>query len=112
MKILPAIDLQDGKCVRLYQGDFDKRTEYSKDAAGVARDFQAMGFNNLHIVDLDGARHGKQKNREIVSAIASESSLVIQLGGGIRGREQLQNGWQPAYRAVSSEALRLAIQRK
>ncbi len=87
MKILPAIDLQDGQCVRLYQGDFDKRTGYSKDPAGVARDFQAMGFNNLHIVDLDGARYGKQKNREIVSAIASESNLVIQLGGGIRSRE-------------------------
>ena len=87
MIIIPAIDLQGGKCVRLFQGDFDKRTEYSNDPVGVARDFQAMGFDNLHIVDLDGARLGKQKNREIVSAIASESDLAIQLGGGMRGRE-------------------------
>ncbi len=87
MKIIPAIDLQDGKCVRLFQGDFDKRTEYSNDPTAVARDFQAMGFDNLHIVDLDGAKLGQQENRDIVSAIASESELVIQLGGGIRDIE-------------------------
>jgi phosphoribosylformimino-5-aminoimidazole carboxamide ribotide isomerase len=84
MKIIPAIDLQDGACVRLYQGDFDRRTEYSDDPTAVARDFQAMGFEHLHIIDLDGAKLGEQKNRGIVAAIAMESDLDIQLGGGIR----------------------------
>lgn len=87
MKIIPALDLQDGQCVRLFQGDFDKRTEYSNDPLGVARGFQAMGFEDLHIVDLDGARRGEQKNREILAAIASETDMAIQLGGGIRGRK-------------------------
>jgi phosphoribosylformimino-5-aminoimidazole carboxamide ribotide isomerase len=87
MKIIPAIDLQGGACVRLYQGDFDKRTEYSKDPTAVARDFQAKGFEYLHLVDLDGAKHGEQKNRAIVAAIAMESDLEIQLGGGIRDRQ-------------------------
>jgi phosphoribosylformimino-5-aminoimidazole carboxamide ribotide isomerase len=87
MKIIPAIDLQDGACVRLYQGDFDKRTEYSNDPTAVARDFQAMGFEHLHIVDLDGARLGEQKNRAIVATIAVDADLEIQLGGGIRDRQ-------------------------
>ncbi len=87
MRIIPAIDLQDGQCVRLFQGDFDKRTEYGNDPVDVARDFQALGFDNLHIVDLDGARLGKQINREIVSAIMSAADLDIQLGGGIRSSE-------------------------
>jgi len=89
MKIIPAIDLQDGACVRLYQGDFDKRTEYSNDPTAVARDFQAMGFEHLHIIDLDGAKLGEQKNRRIVAAIAMESDLDIQLGGGIRDRQTI-----------------------
>lgn len=91
MKIIPAIDLQDGKCVRLLQGDFGKRTEYSDDPAAVAREFQAMGFDSLHLVDLDGARLGTQENRHIVAAIASESDLVIQLGGGIRDKTTISN---------------------
>lgn len=91
MRIIPAIDLQDGKCVRLYQGDFDKRTEYSSEPTAVARSFKAMGFHDLHIVDLDGAKLGQQRNRDIVSAIASESNLYIQLGGGIRDREIVSN---------------------
>ena len=91
MKIIPAIDLQDGKCVRLFQGDFDKRTDYSNDPAAVARRFQTMGFENLHIVDLDGARLGRQKNQQIIAAISAESELVIQLGGGIRDRETISD---------------------
>jgi phosphoribosylformimino-5-aminoimidazole carboxamide ribotide isomerase len=84
MKVIPAIDLKDGKCVRLYQGDFENRTDYSSDPISIARNYQAMGFDNLHIVDLDGAMLGEQQNRNIVAAIASESDSTIQLGGGIR----------------------------
>jgi phosphoribosylformimino-5-aminoimidazole carboxamide ribotide isomerase len=84
MIVIPAIDLQDGKCVRLLQGDFDRSTEYSSDPAEIGRQFSALAATTLHIVDLDGARYGEQRNRDIVTAIAQESQLEIQLGGGIR----------------------------
>jgi phosphoribosylformimino-5-aminoimidazole carboxamide ribotide isomerase len=86
MKIIPAIDLKDGKCVRLFKGDFEKTTEYSDDPVAVSREFSALDVQDLHIVDLDGARSGEQQNRAIVQAIAAESGLAIQLGGGIRDR--------------------------
>ena len=86
MNIIPAIDLKDGKCVRLFQGDFAKTTEYSRDPAAIGRRFSALTVKNLHIVDLDGARSGSQQNADIVTAIAGESGLEIQLGGGIRNR--------------------------
>jgi len=96
MRIIPAIDLKDGKCVRLLQGDFERTTEYSGDPASVGRQFSALDVEDLHIVDLDGARTGTQENRAIVVEIASQSGLRIQLGGGIRTREDvagwLQNG--------------------
>lgn len=86
MRVIPAIDLQGGKCVRLLKGDFDKTTEYSDDPVEVARQFAKMQTSDLHVVDLDGARSGAQANHAIVAAIANESSLEVQLGGGIRDR--------------------------
>ena len=84
MNVIPAIDLKDGKCVRLYQGDFEKTTEYSSDPAEIARQFTSFAATDLHIVDLDGARSGTQRNREIIAEITNESQLAVQLGGGIR----------------------------
>lgn len=84
MKIVPAIDLKNGRCVRLYQGDFDRVTDYSDDPAAVARRFSGMGFDYLHVVDLDGAQLGSQSNQESVRAIHAASSMSVQLGGGIR----------------------------
>ncbi len=89
MRIIPAIDLKDGKCVRLFKGDFDKTTEYSSDPAAVGRRFSALAVEDLHIVDLDGARTGEQANQLIVAEIAAESGLKIQLGGGIRSRDDV-----------------------
>lgn len=89
MRIIPAIDLKGGKCVRLYKGDFEKTTEYSNDPVEVGRRFSALDVENLHVVDLDGARSGKQLNRSIVQAIAAETDLQIQLGGGIRDRAKV-----------------------
>lgn len=86
MRVIPAIDLKGGKCVRLFKGDFAQTTEYSDDPVAVARRFAQMQTSDLHIVDLDGARSGDQENHAIVAAIASESELAIQLGGGIRDR--------------------------
>jgi len=87
MRIIPAIDLKGGKCVRLLQGDFDKATEYSNDPVAVARRFSALDVQDLHIVDLDGARTGRQEHRKIVKAVAVASGLDVQLGGGIRDHE-------------------------
>jgi len=90
MKIIPAIDLKDGKCVRLWQGDFEKTTEYSSDPAEIANQFAALAASDLHLVDLDGARYGEQRNEAIVTAIAATSKLDIQLGGGIRDSETVE----------------------
>lgn len=95
MQVIPAIDLKDGKCVRLFQGDFDQRTDYGDDPIEFARKYQAIGFTDLHIVDLDGAQSGWQRNRDIISAIVAESRLTIQLGGGIRNTETVA-GWLEA----------------
>lgn len=86
MNVIPAIDLRGGRCVRLFQGEFDRETEYSRDPAGVARRFANLGVQDLHIVDLDGARGGQQRNQAIVKTIAAGSPLSVQLGGGIRDR--------------------------
>jgi phosphoribosylformimino-5-aminoimidazole carboxamide ribotide isomerase len=91
VKVIPAIDLQNGKGVRLYKGDFEKTTEYSDDPAAVARQFAELQANDLHIVDLDGARSGTQANRDIVKAIAMETEMSVQLGGGIRDRKTLSD---------------------
>ena len=77
--------------MRLYKGEFDKTTEYSSDPASVGRRFSALDVEDLHIVDLDGARTGMQENRDIVAEIASQSGLALQLGGGIREREDVAN---------------------
>ena len=89
MNIIPAIDLKDGNCVRLLKGDFDKTTEYSNDPAAIGRRFSALAVRHLHIVDLDGARSGTQQNAEIVAAIANQTELEVQLGGGIRTRDDV-----------------------
>lgn len=91
MKIIPAIDLKDGKCVRLLKGDFDRVTEYSDDPVSVARSFREFATTDLHIVDLDGARTGRQDNREVIAQIAAATELAIQLGGGIRDRATVES---------------------
>ena len=90
MLVIPAIDLKDGKCVRLFKGDFDRVTEYSTDPLAVAQRFAELDVSDLHIVDLDGARSGTQAHAAIVRRIAQESRLSVQLGGGIRQREDVE----------------------
>ncbi len=95
MNVIPAIDLQGGKCVRLFQGDFSQTTEYSDDPAAVARQFAELGTTDLHVVDLDGARSGTQENRSIIATIAAESDLTVQVGGGIRDKKTIEK-WMAA----------------
>ena len=96
MKIIPAIDLHDGKCVRLYKGDFGKVTHYSDQPLEIARTYAALSVDDLHVVDLDGARTGSQMNARVVREICAETPLDVQLGGGIREDERvrywLENG--------------------
>lgn len=91
MHVIPAIDLRDGLCVRLYQGDFQRCTTYSLEPEELASELQERGFRFLHIVDLDGAKSGEQANRELVQRIAKNSALSIQLGGGIRDAKRIEN---------------------
>lgn len=90
MIIFPAIDIKDGKVVRLFQGKFDEVTEYSGDPVVVAQKWQQAGAHWLHVVDLDGAKTGTMHNRDIIIRIAKEISIPIQVGGGIRSREDIQ----------------------
>ena len=90
MIIYPAIDLYEGKAVRLKQGDYTQMTVYSDDPVSVARGFKKAGATALHIIDLEGARDGKPANHEIIKQIASESGMLIQVGGGIRTPETIE----------------------
>lgn len=89
MQIIPAIDLIDGKCVRLTQGDYAQKKIYNEDPAEVAKQFEAIGIKRLHLVDLDGARTGKITNLKVLEKIAAETSLQIDFGGGIKKEEDL-----------------------
>lgn len=84
MLIFPAIDLYEGRAVRLYKGDYVKMTVYSEDPAAVARDFAAQGARQMHTVDLEGARDGGTPNLGIIERIAKETGLFVECGGGLR----------------------------
>ena len=92
MRLLPAIDLKDGRCVRLLRGDFAHETAYSVAPLELARKFEAMGADWLHVVDLDGARDGRAdpSNRALIAQLARESRLKLQVGGGLRTRADVE----------------------
>jgi phosphoribosylformimino-5-aminoimidazole carboxamide ribotide isomerase len=91
VNVIPAIDLRQGQCVRLFQGDFDRQTNYSDDPVALAASFKNIGFSDLHIVDLDGARSGRQENQQIIRNIIDRCDMTIQIGGGIRTESQLES---------------------
>ena len=90
MKIFPAIDIKDKKCVRLIKGDFDNKTEYKMSPVEQAGKYKDHGFKNLHIVDLDGALSGEIVNLDIIQEIVKKSDLKIEVGGGVRNIESIQ----------------------
>ena len=90
MKIFPAIDIKDKKCVRLIKGDFDNKTEYEMSPVEQAEKYKDHGFKNLHIVDLDGALNGETVNLDIIEEIVSKFDLKIEIGGGIRNFESIK----------------------
>jgi len=90
MEIIPAIDLIDGKCVRLTEGDFKQKTIYNESPLEVAKQFENAGIKRLHLVDLDGARAGKVQNWKVLESISRETGLVIDFGGGIKTAEEVE----------------------
>jgi phosphoribosylformimino-5-aminoimidazole carboxamide ribotide isomerase len=90
MEIIPAIDLIDGKCVRLTEGDYAQKKVYHEDPLEVARSFEDAGLKRLHLVDLDGARLGAVQNWKVLERIASKTSLVVDFGGGIKTEEDVK----------------------
>ncbi|MFQ5925219.1 MAG: 1-(5-phosphoribosyl)-5-[(5-phosphoribosylamino)methylideneamino]imidazole-4-carboxamide isomerase, partial [Dehalococcoidia bacterium] len=90
MEIIPAIDLRQGKCVRLYQGDYGRETVFSEDPLGVARHWQSLGAPRLHIVDLDGAYEGELCHAFLVEEMVRSVQIPLQLGGGLRRLEAVE----------------------
>lgn len=101
IKIIPAIDIINGHCVRLSQGDYQRITDYSESPAAMAEKFEALGFKRLHVVDLDGARSGKVINIKALKEITSRTNLIVDFGGGIKSEEDLKNVFEAGASAVS-----------
>ncbi len=108
MQVIPAIDLVEGKCVRLYQGDFAQKTVYSSDPVEQARSFASAGFSRLHVVDLEGARDGGGRNRPSIQRILQSIDIPVQLGGGIRASEDVLQllDWGISYMILGTVVLR------
>jgi phosphoribosylformimino-5-aminoimidazole carboxamide ribotide isomerase len=90
MKIFPAIDIKDKKCVRLIKGDFENKTEYETSPIDQAKKYQDYGFKDLHIVDLDGALTGRTVNLDIIQEVVSKHDLKIEIGGGVRTLDSIK----------------------
>lgn len=108
MEIIPAIDIIDGKCVRLTQGDYAQKTIYNENPLEVAKEFEAAGLKRLHLVDLDGAKEGTVKNWAVLQNIAASTSLSIDFGGGIKQDKDLKIVFESgaAYATIGSLAVK------
>ena len=90
MLVVPAIDLKDNRCVRLYQGDYTKETVYGDDPVAIARGFEAAGAELIHVIDLSGAKEGRAVHQELICEIARAVSVPLEVGGGIRDLETME----------------------
>jgi len=93
IELIPAIDIIDGQCVRLTKGDYDQKTVYRDSPAEVAREFEALGFRRLHVVDLDGAKSKHIVNEAVLQAITTQTNLVVDFGGGIKTDEDIEKAF-------------------
>jgi phosphoribosylformimino-5-aminoimidazole carboxamide ribotide isomerase len=91
MEIIPAVDIRGGRCVRLYQGDFQRETVFGDDPVAVARSWQDAGATRLHVVDLDGAREGRPANAQVIRRLIQAVSIPVQVGGGLRDRQSIDS---------------------
>src|SRR3970282_723027 len=100
MELIPAIDIRDGRCVRLLKGDFDRETRYDVDPTELASKYRDLGARWLHVVDLDGAAKGQPENLALIDRIKNACDLKIQFGGGIRDRGSLERALAVVDRVV------------
>ncbi len=105
MKIIPAIDIIDGKCVRLVKGDYNRLTVYADDPLEVAKRFEDHGIRYLHLVDLDGARTGKVVNAGVLEKIATHTSLHIDFGGGVKSDADIQTVFDSGASQVTAGSM-------
>ncbi|MCB9290873.1 MAG: 1-(5-phosphoribosyl)-5-[(5-phosphoribosylamino)methylideneamino]imidazole-4-carboxamide isomerase [Lewinellaceae bacterium] len=101
MEIIPAIDLIDGKCVRLTEGDYTQKKVYNEDPLEVAKEFEAHGIRRLHLVDLDGARAQHIVNHKVLERIATHTNLLIDFGGGLKSDEDVRIAFESGARQVT-----------
>ena len=101
IELIPAIDLIEGKCVRLTKGDYDQKTIYNNNPVEVAREFERLGFSRLHVVDLDGAKSRHIVNDHVLRAITSETSLTVDFGGGIKTQADIEKAFEAGAAMVT-----------
>ena len=107
MRIIPAIDLIDGKCVRLTKGDYSTKKVYNEDPVEVAKEFEAHGITYLHLVDLDGAKASRIVNHRVLESISSRTNLLIDFGGGIKSDEDIRIAFESGARQVTGGSVAL-----
>lgn len=101
IELIPAIDLIDGKCVRLTKGDYDRKTVYNEDPVSQALEFQRLGFRRLHIVDLDGAKSKHIVNDDVLKAITQATDLIVDFGGGIKSEQDIDKAFKAGAHMVT-----------
>lgn len=105
IQIIPAIDLIDGKCVRLTQGDYEQKKVYNENPLEVARQFEDAGITRLHLVDLDGAKEKRIINHKVLESIASKTSLQIDFGGGLQSDEDLRIAFESGAKQITGGSI-------
>ena len=107
MQLIPAIDLLNGQCVRLFQGDFNDITYYDKDPVSLAKYYESLGLSRIHLVDLDGTRDGITMNENIVEQIINVTNLEVQMGGGLRSKSKISKWLESSinYLVIGSYAI-------
>ena len=101
IELIPAIDLIDGKCVRLTKGDYDSKKIYNDDPVSQAKEFESLGFKRLHIVDLDGAKSHHIVNDKVLSAVTASTNLIVDFGGGIKTEEDIRKAFDAGASMVT-----------
>ena len=107
MLVIPAIDLIEGKCVRLYQGDYLRKLSYAAEPVEQALKFQSAGFDRIHVIDLEGAKTGKGQNRQAIRDVIRACRVPVQVGGGVRRTEDLEDlfGWGAGFLILGTSVL-------
>ena len=105
IEIIPAIDIIDGKCVRLSQGDYNRKTVYNEDPLEVAKEFEGHGIRRLHVVDLDGAKASHIVNYKVLERLASKTKLVIDFGGGLKSDNDLRIAFSSGAKMVTGGSI-------